>query len=69
MATDMAKMEVFPARRPAEGGDGTRQMSCRVTGTANTSLSTTFRSRGTKGWDELQGKAGGGGGAALHIGR
>lgn len=43
-------------RYSTEGDDGTNQESCRATDTIDTSLSTTFRNRGTAGWDELHRK-------------
>jgi hypothetical protein len=51
---------LLSSRHSAEGEDGTRQISCRVTGAMDTSLTTTFRSSGTEGWGEIQGKWGGG---------
>lgn len=43
-------------RYSTEGDDGTNQESCRATDTIDTNLSTTFRNRGTAGWDALHGK-------------
>lgn len=49
-------MEGFSARYLTEGDDGTKQVSFRVPNTVDTSLSTIFGSRGTKGQDEFHGK-------------
>lgn len=43
-------------RYSTEGDDGTNQESCKATDTIDTNLSTTFRNRGTAGWDALHRK-------------